>query len=223
VSRAKLTITGDGPEPRVFEITSETVIGWSARAEIQIEGDLVSRQHARISFHEGAWHFEDLGSRNGSLLNGQRATTAILNSGDIVSIGYGKIVFEDQSAAASSVFSVDIIESEANLAGATFADVEDDNTGATVALSYRDLVMVNQRMNTISRISQQLATILDRDELLREVLETLFTLFDQCDRAAVVLRDEVGSFQVAAMKQRGEATATMSVMRWKLPSVPALW
>jgi adenylate cyclase len=213
VSKAKLTITGDGPEPRILDIKSDTIIGRSARADLQIEGDLVSRQHAKISFSDGAWRFEDLGSRNGSLLNGQRATTAVLKSGDVISIGYGKIVFEDLTSAASSVFAVSIIESEADFAGATVADVEDDNTGATVALTYRDLVLVNQRMNTIARISQQLATILDRDELLNEVLETLFSLFDQCDRAAVVLRDDVGAFQVVATQQRGQTTATMSVMR----------
>ncbi len=214
VSKAKLTITGDGPEPRVIEIGSETIIGRSAQVEIQIEGDLVSRRHARIWFQEGAWQFEDLGSRNGSLLNGQRATTSRLRTGDVVSIGYGKIVFEDLSGgASSSLFSVSIVEADTNLTGATVADVEEDNTGATVALSYRDMVLINQRMNTVSRISQKLATILDRDELLREVLDTLLDLFSQCDRAAVVLRDELGAFHVVATRQRGLATATMSVMR----------
>jgi adenylate cyclase len=198
----------------VFEITGDTVIGRSARADIQIEGDLVSRQHGRFSFHEGTWHFEDLGSRNGSLLNNERVTSSEVRSGDVVMIGYGKILFEELVHTGSSIFSVSIIESETDLAGATVADDPDDQaTGATVALSYKDLVLVNQRMNRIARISQKLATILDRDELLGEVIDTLFELFEQIDRAAVVLRDEMNTFHVVATRQKGASTATMSVMK----------
>ncbi len=211
--KATLTISGDRAEPRVYEIQGDTVIGRSARADIQIEGDLVSRQHGRFSFHDGMWHFEDLGSRNGSLLNNERVTSADLRSGDVVMIGYGKITFEEVVHTGSSLLAVSIIESDADFAGATVADDPEEQTGATVALSYRDLILVNQRMNTVSRISQKLATILDRDELLGEVIDTLFQLFDQIDRAAVVLRDEMNTFHVVATRQKGAATATLSVMR----------
>ena len=211
--RAKLTVSGDRAEPRVFDITGDIVVGRSVRADIQIEGDLVSRQHGRFAYRDGGWHFEDLGSRNGSLLNGQRVTTGALQSGDVVMIGYGKIVFEEPDARPSTHFSVSLVESEADLASATVADDPDDASGATVALSYRDLVLINQRMNTIARISQRLATILDREELLDEVLDTLFSLFEQCDRAAIVLRNDVGAFQVVSTRQRDEGSATVSVMR----------
>ena len=189
------------------------MIGRSARADIQIEGDLVSRQHGRFFFHEGAWHFEDLGSRNGSLLNNERVTSSEVRSGDVVMIGYGKILFEEVVHTGSSLFAVSIIDGDADFAGATIADDFEEQTGATVALSYRDLIVINQRMNTISKISQQLATILDRDELLSMVIDTLFQLFEQIDRAAVVLRDAMDTFHVVATRQKGAATATMSVMR----------
>ncbi len=211
--KAKLTVSGDRPEPRVFEITGETIIGRSVRADIQIEGDLVSRQHAKLWWKDGGWHFEDLGSRNGSLLNGERVATAELRHGDVLMIGYGKINFEELAGSHTTAISVSIVDAETNLTGATLADDPEEPSGATVALSYRDLVMVNQRLATISRISQQLSTILDRDELLEEVLDTLFQVFEQMDRAAIVLRDDANTFHVVATRQRGGVTTTMSVMR----------
>lgn len=198
----------------MFEITGETVIGRSARADIQIEGDLVSRQHGRFSYQQGGWHFEDLGSRNGSLLNNERVTSSELRSGDVVMIGYGKILFEELvMTGASSFFAASIVESDADFSGAMVADDPEEQSGATVALSYKDLVLVNQRMNRIAKISQELATILDRDELLGEVLDSLFELFEQIDRAAVVLRDDMNSFHVVCTRQKGASTATLSAMR----------
>ncbi len=216
MAKARITITGDQPDPRIFEFEDELIVGRSVRADVQIEGDLVSRQHAKFSKKESGWFFEDLGSRNGSLLNGEKIGQAHIKTGDVVMIGYGKIDFEslDGSAPGSDV-DVALADSAIDLSTAMVADIPDDDddaSGATVALSYQALISINQRLATISRISRQLAVVLDRDELLGSVLDTLFELFEQIDRSAIVLRNDVGMFQVVATRQQGTSN-TMSAMR----------
>lgn len=219
---ARITISGVGPEPRVVLLEHELVVGRSIKTDIQIDGDLVSRQHCRIWLEEGRWRFEDLGSRNGTLLNGERVQTGQLRSGDVLMIGYGKLLFEEEGAPPPAPSSevpvadleVSIIESvePLDVSSAVLAQTDDDMSGKTMALSYRDLIVVTQRLQVVSRVGQQLATILDRGELLREVLDTLFELYPQADRGAVVLKGANEQFRTAAARSRAGMTATTSVV-----------
>lgn len=64
------------------------MIGRGAEAEISIEGFEISRRHARISTdRKGRWVIEDLGSRNGTLVNGMSITKRALEFGDRVQLG----------------------------------------------------------------------------------------------------------------------------------------
>jgi hypothetical protein len=64
------------------------LFGRSRQADVKLEDDLASRQHTRINFVDGKFHVEDLGSKNGTLLNGQRiAGPTPLKAGDYIRIG----------------------------------------------------------------------------------------------------------------------------------------
>lgn len=63
-------------------------IGRDAASDFQMDVDVVSRQHARITFTAGGYVIEDLGSRNGTFVNEQRIQTAhILKNGDLIALG----------------------------------------------------------------------------------------------------------------------------------------
>ena len=61
----------EGPDAgRVIELGSDVVIGRDAAADVTLGDSKVSRRHARVSpFHTG-FTIEDLGSTNGTFLNG---------------------------------------------------------------------------------------------------------------------------------------------------------
>ena len=219
MATAKFTITGVGPQPTTISLEREIIVGRSVKSDIHIDGDLVSRQHCRIYPEGGHWYFQDLQSRNGTFLNGERAGTGVLRDGDVLMIGSGQLVFETIAGTlaepADDGLEVSIIDTplSADVGSAVLADDDDDDvSNKTMALSYRDLVMVNQRLSTVSKVGQQLATVLERDELLRVVLDRMFEIYPQADRGAVVLRDESDLFRVAATHTRAGMTATTSVM-----------
>jgi len=71
-----------------------TVLGRGASCHITIEDPLVSRQHARIRILDDQAMFEDLGSRNGSQINGDPVEDPrVLQDGDRVRIGTMELVF----------------------------------------------------------------------------------------------------------------------------------
>src|SRR5262249_37385849 len=156
LANARLTLSGVGSEPQVFQLDAETIVGRSVKAAIQIDGDLVSRQHARFFQQGDRWYVEDLGSRNGTLLNGNRITTAPLTAGDVVMIGYGRLDFEEDRAD-SSTFEVSFVEDRAPLESVVLAaEEESESSGTTMTLTYKDLVQINHRMTQIVRVGQRI-------------------------------------------------------------------
>ncbi|GAA1619664.1 FHA domain-containing protein [Kribbella alba] len=69
----------DGPQAGVgATLTSEpVVIGRGSDCQIRLDDDYSSTRHARVFQSEGEWWVEDLGSTNGTYLDGQRVTRAV--------------------------------------------------------------------------------------------------------------------------------------------------
>jgi two-component system, NtrC family, response regulator AtoC len=73
---------------------AELVIGRSSAATVQIDDPKVSREHARIVRRDGVLQLVDLGSRNGTRVNGQtaRGESVPLSSGDTIALGQAEIL-----------------------------------------------------------------------------------------------------------------------------------
>ncbi len=79
-----------GPTPgATFSLEGDQlIIGRDSSSAITINDAEVSRKHARLNFQGGKYVIEDLGSTNGTFVNGQRLISAVvLKSGDVVSLG----------------------------------------------------------------------------------------------------------------------------------------
>ncbi len=62
-------------------------IGRQAQNDIVLQHPTVSRQHALIYFEQGTFYLKDLGSSNGSIINGRPITHQALQNGDLIEIG----------------------------------------------------------------------------------------------------------------------------------------
>ena len=68
-------------------------IGRDASNTIHINDAEISRRHARLQFQGGKYVIEDLGSTNGTHVNGQRISAPrVLKAGDIISFGEGIVL-----------------------------------------------------------------------------------------------------------------------------------
>lgn len=61
--------------------------GSTQKLELRLPSPTISKAHARIIKKVDHFFFEDLGSRNGSFVNGQRVSVAVLRDGDFIEIG----------------------------------------------------------------------------------------------------------------------------------------
>lgn len=71
-----------------FALDYYTTIGRNPENSIAINDGFVSGSHAEISFNQGSWWLMDVGSTNGTQINGQAVRGKVqLHTGDIVSFG----------------------------------------------------------------------------------------------------------------------------------------
>lgn len=100
----RLKVTTGEAAGRELLVADELVIGREADGEGQITDDPeISRQHARIArAPDGGWGVEDLGSRNGTFVNGHRIERQeLLAAGDAIEVGATRIVVQVSSPAAA--------------------------------------------------------------------------------------------------------------------------
>lgn len=76
--------------PVVFRLPAGSIktVGRTARADFILDAALVSRLHCRLTADQSDQLIvEDLGSTNGTLVNGRRVERHVLKAGDTVTIG----------------------------------------------------------------------------------------------------------------------------------------
>jgi pSer/pThr/pTyr-binding forkhead associated (FHA) protein len=91
---AKLILSMDGAVIKEYPLTKErTTIGRKAHNDIAIENLAVSGEHAAVITILNDSFFEDLGSTNGSMVNGAPAQKHFLQNADVIEIGKYKLKY----------------------------------------------------------------------------------------------------------------------------------
>lgn len=87
--RAKLRITGGSSSGRKIDIKlPQFVVGRATGCHLRLNSDAISRQHCAFLVNENEVVLKDLGSRNGTFLNGERITEPqVLVTGDELQLG----------------------------------------------------------------------------------------------------------------------------------------
>jgi phosphoserine phosphatase RsbU/P len=191
-------ISGSGFGKRFDIEKRETILGRHPDCDVTIEVGAVSRQHARILNFSGEYQIEDLESRNGTFHNGQLITTATnLSDGDLIRICDVEFSFhfeDDSSGLIGSVpgsdgssFGVLLVDDDAESEGSRAVSGKLDIRGTS--LGSQLTTGSDMRLKAVLEITQALGTAVRVEEVLPKVLDTLFKIFLQADRAFIVLRE----------------------------------
>lgn len=94
-----LVILSSGEQRLVSSPEPSIIIGRRADCDVSIADPVVSRMHAKVFLADGRYFVQDLGSRNGTALNGVPVTQpAELAPGDSITVGATTVVFEPAKA-----------------------------------------------------------------------------------------------------------------------------
>jgi serine phosphatase RsbU (regulator of sigma subunit) len=172
-----------------FELDgSESVIGRQTGTQIRLEGPKVSRRHARVFRQGDSFRVEDLGSSNGTFLNGRKLLTpTVLNTWDEIGIGSYLLRYETAQGPAEVTIRARTSANTAN------AELYQGNAA--------------HKLQVILRLSSDLGRSLDIDHLLTQSLDHLFVLFPQAERGLVIFLEQGRPF-IRKQKQRGDLPET---------------
>lgn len=192
-----------------------TTIGRSARNDLCVEDPFASRLHAEIRRRGDAFWISDLGSANGTLINGLRLTAPVqLNDRDIVRIGETEIEYSERADTAPARGRTSILFSEnsyapmpeatilantrnsaANLLsslGTSHQTYFNPALGQTLTTTPPPVVQANDELNIISRVSLTLLSPLSLEDTLQQVLDCVFEVLS-ADRGYVMLLEPSGN------------------------------
>jgi phosphoserine phosphatase RsbU/P len=183
----------------------ETVLGRHPECQLQINSNMVSRKHARVTKSGEKYLLEDLGSGNGTFLNGRKleAPTEIRHD-DRIKLGPILLRFEFAESAKTSTGSPNARTSTLHL-----DDDGDDGTPANITGRSSSVggfgrleVQPQAKLTAVLEISRSLAGTTDLDSLLPKILDTLFKVFPHADRGVILFKNDEGKFIPKATKHR---------------------
>lgn len=153
-------------------VRDSVVIGRTADCDFVINDVAASRHHVRIEARNGEFHWKDLGSTNGTMVNGRPLTEGKLEHGDRIQIGTTEIRFEIES----------VTEDKPGMFGASTKPLPEGPEAMPVPSADRLLDAVYQVMNEI-------ATNYEPCSLVDSILQTTMRAID-AQRGAVLFAGE---------------------------------
>jgi adenylate cyclase len=237
---ARFVITDPSDRTQIFELSGPTVsVGRAESNDLVLRHPSVSRHHARVTVLPGdTVLLNDLGSLNGTFVNGTQIQEHRLSDQDRVGVGMYELKYERALAhdlhiesAAPAVTNVD------GLVGA-----EDISTALRVAspLTATSAVPLQERMKILEQenqllklllaVGKTLSSVLTPEEVMHRVMELVFQM-ENVERGFVMLRDEKKGFKPAVLlykdenlkpQARGVALSTTVIDRVMNDRVPLL-
>jgi len=126
-----------GPDKgRRFELPDEPALVGRESRQLPLTDNTVSRRHAELVPDNGAWVLKDLGSSNGSYVNGARVTNRYtLKLGDQIRVGRTLMVFGAQPGVVrTSGGNVSLAGAEAGMDSAIVAAVPSNEDSMVLAV-----------------------------------------------------------------------------------------
>ncbi len=194
---------------QVIELQGDImVLGRHPRNASVLDYVAVSRHHARILETHGRFFIEDLRSRNGTLVNGDRTEgRQELNDKDIIKICGMSLSFHmkrplDRELSSSDYSTSDVVPSGKTAktvvepiipADALSGDSDSSNVLTTLSAgsgsNFRLTVKPEVKLGAILQIIRSVGEALELKDVLDRILSGLFTIFPQADDGFIVLLD----------------------------------
>ncbi|HKT61482.1 MAG TPA: adenylate/guanylate cyclase domain-containing protein [Gemmatimonadales bacterium] len=197
------------------------VVGRGLASDLAIYDPTISRRHAELTVGADGVQVKDLGSSNGTCINGARITAGHLGLEDTVT--FGKVAFRlTVRSSGAPVIQRPAIAAEAAVAGGKIVRQLMVSGGGPPGITSRDGPPPGQlrvdatrgearqalKLQMLLEVSQKLSAELDLDRLLRTVVDTTFEIMS-VDRVTIVLKTEdTGELVPTISRSRlGEAQA----------------
>ncbi len=193
----------EGPDKgRSFEVTEgEGLIG-RRNGAIPLTDSTVSRRHARLVRENGRWLLEDLGSANGTFLNGSRLGRQMtVHGGDQIRCGTSLLIFGGELSDNIQA-QVDLESDQEQLDAAVVATVPSNEDSVIIPTPEAGRQAIGN-LRILYDLIAEVGSIFNVDALLGRIMEKVFAVV-RADRGFILLADEDGQLNLKASRVAGQ-------------------
>ena len=224
----KLIVANGASRGTEYIIQDSVTIGRADDSSIIIPDPRVGRQHTKISTTPQGMVLEDMGSRNGTFLNGKPIQRAILRQGDHIAVCDTTFVFHDDrpppparrpgppskdggiqhtmlGAHDLGGSKLEVVHEAPGLQGVNVSIAADFGEMMEQSPAWADAKKATERLRLMVKVATAISTLHEPKELLREVMNQLFAIFPQADRGFIMLRASDGKYVEAEIRKRDQA------------------
>src|SRR5688500_14305195 len=214
-------VSPDGDQ--VFELRrgASLTVGRALTSDVPLLDPTVSRRHASLVADDSGIELSDLGSSNGTFVNGERVEHARITPGDVLT--FGKLSFnvsasevtENGDDTHGSRYAPTIVRQRAVPdARQAFAEAL-KASGSQVVVDEAAIVLpdeerVRQKLALLLEVSKALTGATDVPALLEKIAEIVFQILD-VDRFSILLLDDAGDLVPSMARDRSGATLGRTV------------
>jgi adenylate cyclase len=195
-----------GPEP--------LVLGRAITTDLPVFDPTVSRRHAEVRCGDDGVEVRDLGSSNGTFVNGARVTVTRVAVGDVLK--FGKVAFRLHDAAVAPPPATPSGASQTPVARGGLSILrrlrvgDSVSSGAGRALRDAGTDRSTQRLALLLEVATGLAGAVDVNALLEKIAAYTFDILD-VDRVSILLADGGGELQQKVSRDRRGSDAGRAV------------
>ena len=186
-------MTGGKAGERYRLVKEKTIIGRHPGCDIVVDSGSVSRQHAAIEMKDGGWCVEDLGSRNGTIVNGETLTGQHrLEASDEIGVCDDRLVFTVGDTTPSEWVS---LGGETDESQAVFQSHDEES----MIVSQLDIPgpsadegmsqNAEAKLRAVNGLNRALGASLSLEDVLPRLLDGIFDIFPNVERGFVLLND----------------------------------
>jgi signal transduction histidine kinase len=192
-----------GPDKgRSCSFDGEFVIGRESDL-MPISDGTVSRRHSRLAGQENSWMLEDLGSVNGTFLNGVKVTRPTrLHIGDQIRCGNTLLVFGSSSDKSPAPLPLD---ENGAVDAAIMATVPANDDSVIIPTPEAGAEAIDN-VRVLYNLATDISSIFNLDQLLQRTLDKIFDVLP-ADRAYVLMVGPTGELTTKASLDRSEGAA----------------
>jgi len=188
----KLDIRPADGERFEYSVESDSVvIGRSASADVSIADRFLSRRHARLYRDGDDWRVEDLGSRNGTLVNGVRISApSAVGPGDVIGISASIVEVGVAGARRSESETTDDGHRTIFRAASAILGESKQAVSRTDAVKPDELRRAADQLRVMVDVHQAMAESMTVEELFDRVLDRVFVHFQPQNGAIFLVEDD---------------------------------
>jgi len=188
-------LSGRLPDGRVgdFDLAEKNTLGRHANNTLRLVDREVSKEHASIErMPAGGFLLRDLGSSNGTFVNGRRVKELNLREGDEISLGNSRLVFHEGQRGGSNSPNVTVVASDQSMPAflAQIEHVEEAEFRPAEKLTDIGVLRLDyEKLRIAHEFHRQVGLERDQRSLLDKIINVAFQLL-AADNAVLFLVDQ---------------------------------